>query len=616
MGLVLLARFLGLFQGLELRTLDLLLRLRPAEPTDPRILVVGIEEADIQQMGTYPVPDQVLADLLQTLDTYNPRVVGIGIYRDLPVLPGHEALMQTLAELPYVVGIEKVAPEPVLPPPVLPDERVGFADLLLDADSAARRVLLGTYTASEDYRFAFPVRLAATYLIAEDKTVRNGQQDPLAMQFGDTELPRLRPHTGGYVRADDTADTQMLLNFRSGSNPFRTVSLTQTMSGQVDPEWIRDAIVLVGLTSPSVKDFVNSAAVTSENPGQLYAVEFHAHATSQILSAVLDDRPLLRTWPDSLEYGWITLWGLLGLGIALRSRRLAWTLLGSALLLLLVIGTGVGLIQLAIWIPTLVPTIAFIAANVLTTSLCLSQTYQQQQITMRLLGQQASPEIAQALWDERHQLVQAGRLPPRSLTATILFSDIRAFTTLAEQQSPQQVMDWLNEYFFGMTDAVQQHQGVVIKFIGDGLMAVFGVPVPSTTAAAIAADAQRAVTSALAMERRLEQLNQSWKTQGLDPIQIRIGIFTGPVVVGSLGGQQRLEYGVIGDSVNTAARLESCEKHRQPTNCRILIAQATLSYLDSHFEVEPWGELPLRGKQASVSVYRVLGKASSVNHTP
>jgi adenylate cyclase len=245
-----------------------------------------------------------------------------------------------------------------------------------------------------------------------------------------------------------------------------------------------------------------------------------------------------------------------------------------------------------------------------TTSLRLSQTWQQQQMTMRLLGQQTSPEIAAALWAERNQLIHAGKLNPQLLTATILFSDIRAFTQLSEQQSPQQVITWLNDYFVVMTDEVQRHQGVVSKFIGDGMMAVFGVPIARESAQAIAADAQHAVNCALAMAQQLEHLNQRWRSQGLTPIQIRIGIFTGPVVVGSLGGQQRQEYGVIGDTVNTAARLEGCEKQRQSTDCRILIAHETLIHLDDQFQVLAWGALPLRGKQRTVQVYEVLGKSS------
>jgi len=123
----------------------------------------------------------------------------------------------------------------------------------------------------------------------------------------------------------------------------------------------------------------------------------------------------------------------------------------------------------------------------------------------------------------------------------------------------------------------------------------------------VAQDARAAVACALAISDRLEEMNQSWQRLGLPAIQMRIGIFTGPVVAGSLGGKDRLEYGVIGDSVNIASRLESCEKHRQPTNCRILIGYETLVHLQEQFEVESWGLLALKGKQQMVDVYRVVG---------
>jgi CHASE2 domain-containing sensor protein/class 3 adenylate cyclase len=608
LSLILLARALGLFQGLELATLDRLLRWRPAEPMDERILIVGIDEADIQHIGTYPLPDAVLALLLQRLQAHQPRVIGVDIYRDLPVPPGHETLVETLTTSPRVVGIEKVTGDPIAPPPDLPPEQIGFADLPLDPDGFVRRLSLGAYAADGKYHFAFALRLAQQYLAMEGLMLENGQQDPAAMRFGETELSRIPPGMGGYGQVVAPSDNQLLLNFRSGPTPFRIVSLRQVMAGAVDPAWVEDAIVLIGVTSLSVKDLVNSAAIASKNPGQVYGVEVHAHGTSQIVNAVLEGRPLLRAWPEPLEYGWILGWGCLGCGVALTARRLTLSLLVSGLLIGLVLAIGVGLSWLAIWVPTVVPAIAFIMTHGATTSLRVFQFQQQQQMTLRLLGQQTSPEVAQALWENRNQLIASGKLAPQLLTATLLFSDIRSFTQLSEQQSPQMVMAWLNDYFIAMTEEVQRSHGVVNKFLGDGLMAVFGVPVARTTPAAIAQDAQQAVECALAMATRLETLNQIRQCQGLEPIQIRIGIFTGPVVVGSLGGQQRLEYGVIGDSVNTAARLEGCEKHRQSTPCRILIAQETLVHLDDQFKVEAWGAVPLRGKQKVVQVYRVLGR--------
>ncbi|MEO0375843.1 MAG: adenylate/guanylate cyclase domain-containing protein, partial [Cyanobacteria bacterium P01_A01_bin.17] len=152
-----------------------------------------------------------------------------------------------------------------------------------------------------------------------------------------------------------------------------------------------------------------------------------------------------------------------------------------------------------------------------------------------------------------------------------------------------------------------EHQGVINKFTGDGLMAAFGVPIPRESWDAIATDAQRAVACALKMGESLGILNQRWQAQGLPEIQMRAGIFTGPVVVGSLGSKSRLEYGIIGDGVNTASRLESVDKHRQPSACRILIAHATLDYLQDKYEVEAWGALTLKGKVEKVEVFRVIG---------
>src|SRR4028118_1119487 len=137
-------------------------------------------------------------------------------------------------------------------------------------------------------------------------------------------------------------------------------------------------------------------------------------------------------------------------------------------------------------------------------------------------------------------------------------------------------------------------------------MAVFGVPTCRLDSTEVAEDARSAVACALEISDRLEEMNQNWRRLGLPIIQMRVGIFSGPVVAGSLGGKDRLEYGIIGDSVNIASRLESCEKHRQPTNCRILIGYDTLVHLQEQFEVEPWGLLALKGKQQMVDVYRVV----------
>jgi adenylate cyclase len=221
--------------------------------------------------------------------------------------------------------------------------------------------------------------------------------------------------------------------------------------------------------------------------------------------------------------------------------------------------------------------------------------------------------VAEIIWQQRAQLLDGGRLRSENLTATVLFTDLMGFTTVAETRDPQAVMDWLNAYMEAMAQQVIDHGGVIDKYIGDSIMALFGVPLARKTEAEISQDAVNAVNCALAMERTLKQLNSRWREQQLPTIGMRIGIFTGPLVAGSLGSVHRLEYTVIGDTVNIASRLEGFDKDLFAPDgtgslCRIIIGEATLHRLGHQFETQRIGEASLKGKNQKITVYSVLGR--------
>ncbi len=162
-----------------------------------------------------------------------------------------------------------------------------------------------------------------------------------------------------------------------------------------------------------------------------------------------------------------------------------------------------------------------------------------------------------------------------------------------------------------MTPHVIRHGGVILKYIGDGIMVAFGVPLARQTDDAIRQDAVHAVQCAVAMARELTALNRRWQAQQLPMIGMRIGIHTGPVIAGSTGGTERLEYNVHGDTVNIASRLETFDKHvflpdllHDP--CRILIGEATQHYLNHEFLTQSIGTVRLKGKEQGVSVYRII----------
>ena len=359
---VMMARLSGALQFWELVTFDRFLLLRPPEPMDERIVIVGITEEDIQRAKTYPIPDRDIADLLKGLQDYQPIAIGLDIVRDIPVEPGHAELTSVFRSSKNAIGVEIALPDrsgfTVEPPPALPPEQVGFADTVLDDDGYQRRSLLGAHKSPQDYRYSFPLRLAKSYLATKGIELEDGIRDSDAKRFGSIELTRVQPNSGGYVGAD-AGGNQILLNVRSGTMPFRVISLAQI---KVNPDWIRGKIVLIGIMSFSAKDLASSGAIAGINPGRIYGVEMQAHATSQIISAVLDGRSLIRVWADGWEMLWIGVWGLLGMSLG-RFLRSPWKiLLGILITSISPIAICYGLILLGWWVP-IVPVLLVLVLN-------------------------------------------------------------------------------------------------------------------------------------------------------------------------------------------------------------------------------------------------------------
>lgn len=362
--IVIVARLYGLLQPLEWMALDNFLRLRPAEPMDHRITIIGITEEDIKSAKTYPIPDKEIAALIRKVQNYQPRVIGLDIVRDIPIEPGHKELVNVFKQSKNLIAIEKVLPPQYEPPPNVADNQVGFADAPSDEDGNSRRILLGTPSlqSGQNYKFSLPLRLVKIYLSHERITLENGTRDPATMRFGSVEIPRISPNTGGYVGID-AGGVQTLLNWRSGKEPFRVISLNDIKTNKFQSEWLRDRIVLIGITAPSVKDLLNTRAVAGLKPdGEIFGVEFHAHACSQIVSAVLDKRPLLRVWSDEWEYLWIVVWGLIPIIIGRLTQSVFKNLFAVGVTSLSLVGGGYLLLVWGWWIPV-APSLLILSIN-------------------------------------------------------------------------------------------------------------------------------------------------------------------------------------------------------------------------------------------------------------
>ncbi len=605
-------RFEGL-QALELSAYDHFVQSQPDLAADPRVLVVGITEADIQRLGQWPVPDRTLATLLQKLQKSQPRVVGLDLWRNLPVpnlkqptdREGHSQLIAQLQGSDRMIAITKLGSEDeaAIPPPEgVPETQVGFNDVVVDPGGIIRRNLLY----QGEYFPSFALRMALRYLKDDGIEEYPSTLDPNVLQIGPTVFWPLQSNDGSYINAD-TRGYQILINYRSARQSVEQVSLTQVLTDQVSPQQIKDRVVIIGTTAESGKDLFHTPYSSSLRDRQtMPGIVIHAQMVSQLLDAATGARPLIAVWTESGEMAWIVGWALIGSLLAWGIRHPLGLALGSSMALVVLYGVCRTLFFYQIWIPMVPPFLGFVGGLGSMVLYNAQQAQRQQQMVMKLLGQSTSPEIAATLWQRRSELLEDGKLTGQKITATLLFTDLKGFSTISEKLTPERLLGWLNEYLEAMTQSVQAYHGVVNKFTGDGVMAVFGAPIAHEDQAAIARDTQNAVACALDMGARLEQLNQHWGKAGLPEVKMRAGIFTGSVVVGSLGSKTRLEYGVIGDGVNTASRLESLDKHRQSTPCRILIAKETLNYLENRFAVEDWGTLSLKGKAEQVDVYRVL----------
>jgi adenylate cyclase len=196
------------------------------------------------------------------------------------------------------------------------------------------------------------------------------------------------------------------------------------------------------------------------------------------------------------------------------------------------------------------------------------------------------------------------------MTVTVLFSDLMNFTPVAERLTPDQLMDWLNNYMETMAGLVIAHGGVVDDYYGDAIKSNFGVPLPRTSAQEIRQDAANALRCALAMRRKMEELVAGWNFEG-PQVKVRVGIATGQVVAGCLGSVQRMKYTTIGDVVNTAARLETYGKEIPERlldpYCQVMVAASTAAHLGDEFWLEPVGTLQLKGKSQGVEVFALMG---------
>ncbi len=374
MLLVILIRQLGLLQGLELKAYDHLIRMRPNEGLDPRILVVEASEADINKHG-FPIPDEIIAKAINKLETHQPRIIALDIFRDRLESEESASLATILQENNRIIAVCSVREidnpnKPgISPPPRVPGSRLGYTDVIVDADGILRRHLMFMTPHHSDpctTNHSLSSRAALRYLAIEGIQAEKLSKD--LVQIGDAIFTDLEANTGAYHQLDERG-FQVMLNYRSSQPVAQTVQLQEVLEGQIQPDWVEDQLVLMGITAPStVRDFFTPYSRVWGQYKRMPGVQLKAQMTSQMLSAVLDGRSLIWTWSALGDGVWIGIWSVIGVTIIWQTSKIKY----SVVVLVLITGTMViilwgicyGIFLRGGWIPFVPALLVLVASEV------------------------------------------------------------------------------------------------------------------------------------------------------------------------------------------------------------------------------------------------------------
>ena len=588
--IIIVSRFFGLLQPLELFTYDVFFTSRAPQIQDERIVIVGIGEKDVEKIGTALISDEIYADLLEKLLKKEPRAIGLDIYRDVPIAPGTDKLEEVFSSSKKIIGIEKMIgnsrQQRVKPSPILKaNNQIGFNDVILDEDNKIRRALLAL---PDKKAFSLAMYTSLMYLAQEninlDITAENNY-----WQLNKTIFIPLERNDGGYANAD-SGGYQILLDYRGNTNHFNIVSLFDVLENKLPAHWGKDKIIFIGFVGESFQD-IHLTPYTNSPDQRMPGVEIHANIASQIISSVIDDRPLIKTWSETKENIWIIIWTTIGALITWIFRREHNFNIGI-ILLIIAIMTLISICYVAFlkswWIPIIPPLMGLLGSA---GSVTIYNAYNASKVR-QTFGRYLSTEIVNTLLETREGVTLGGE----RRTITILTSDLRGFTALSEKLAPEVVVKILNFYLGYMANIITEYQGTIDEFMGDGILVLFGAPVVRTD------DPDRAVACAIAMQLAMDEVNQQMHKWGYQSLKMGIGINTGEVVVGNIGSEKRTKYGVVGSEVNLTYRIESYTKGRE-----ILISETTYKHLQCQADIAEEKQVFPKGVPQPITIYKIVG---------
>jgi adenylate cyclase len=586
------------------------------------VVFVDFDDRTFEQVKQYPMPRSIIAQVIEQIGNAHPAVIGLDILLSEPRDQDDDRVMQdalikanvvilaaqtSAGQIPGAMPMAQFcqAEDSTLPSGYCSDKEpgaLGYASINMpeDDDGFIRDMWIEAYDEkTKKTRASFPVFLAEQYLAAVEPDCKNCTLKPL-----DAKHATFR---GNRIPYDDLQMKSVRIGHWS-PNPVKQISAWDVLSGQAPDSEFHNKLVLIGQGSDAARDqdFTPIWRVAQKDwrRHRMAGTALHAEAIQTLLDGTaIGSTATWLVW----SINFVVVAGAVYLVVILSLRG---GFISNILLLLAIYAVAQCLFTyLRIWFPYLTTTIATAAALPLglayqyfSERVLHSESEEQRTQLMGLFSKYVDPEVAQTIWMRRNELSLLGQ----EKVATVLFTDIRSFTAMSAGLPSQTVLKWLNEYFTAMDNIIRAHGGLLNKFIGDGLLVVYGVPLSR----GLKEDTCEAVRTAFDMLRRLEEMNRERdKNSPFPEVHMGAGIHTGPLTCGSVGSATRLEYSVIGETVNLASRLESLNKD---FHTEIIMSGHTYEIVKDVFpNLYPLGTTPVRGFDQPMLIYSADTQASS-----
>lgn len=550
------------FETSQAKGLDFLIKLRGQQLLSD-VVIVAIDDETFEALGQrQPIPRDHLARIVRGLQRSGAAVIGFDIAFTSASSPEDDrALARAIAGFGDGHGSRIVLPSirpssgPLADPALLATVPVGSPNIPEDTDGVVRRAAMLVPRSGGGAEPALALAVVAR---------REGvSPEALARRFG-------QERAGELVRINYAGPAGSFLTL-----PSRVVAALGEAGAEVPPDNpFRGRIVLVGATFADSRDFFQTPH------GPLPGVEVHANVAHMLLTG-----GLIRPSGWAINFG-LQLVAVLVVGVIMVSARprVANALCFGVPLVVAVPASYVAFNSGGYWLDFVLPAIT-------TKMLGSWATLLERRRFREAFGRYVSKEVAAQV------LADPGSLEGERREVSILFSDLRGSTAFAETLPPETVAAQLNELFEAMTAAVFRHRGMVNDFIGDAVMAIFGAPVPDPE------HALHAVRAALAMDGALRALNERWSAEGRPQLRMGIGVHTGVVFAGNVGGRDRVKYTIVGDAVNLASRVEGLNKDLGTT---MLITEATRAIVGDRAKARDCGPVPVKGRNEPVRLYELF----------